>query len=292
MKKPIAGIVALLVLIAAFGVWRVFLRPRGAGFGPVEPAQQIARNLYLIPGAGGNVAVYIAAGGVVLVDTKVADQGPAIVAEVAKISERPITQVINTHSHGDHTGSNLFFGATAGITAHENTAAAMKGMSNFLFGWRKLGLPNRTYSDRLSILSDADAIDLYHFGPAHTDGDTFVVFRAARVLHAGDVFPFKGVPSMNDRQPLEYVQTLRKAAASIQNVDQVITGHRGVVPWREFEDFVEFVGAITDRAVAAHRQGRTADAAASSLDLPARFRDYDLTNLRAAIGLMFAQLSH
>ena len=77
--------------------------------------------LYMIPGAGGNTAVFLTASGVVIVDTKLANNGQAILDQVKAVSDKPITHIINTHTHGDHTGSNMFFPASVEIVTHENT---------------------------------------------------------------------------------------------------------------------------------------------------------------------------
>ena len=88
---------------------------------------------------------------------------------------------------GDHNGSNEFFGATVEIVAQENTKANMEKMDAFK-GDKSVFLPKRTYKDKLSIGKGAEQIDLYYFGPAHTNGDSFVVFRSLRVMHTGDAF--------------------------------------------------------------------------------------------------------
>src|SRR5688500_5308497 len=148
--------------------------------------EKVADNLYLILGNGGNTAAYVSSNGVVLVDTKLANNGQKILDKVKSVTDKPITHIINTHTHGDHVGSNDFFAPTVDIVVHENTAANMNRMENFKDPAKKHGLPDRTFKDKLTVLSGKDAIDLFYFGPAHTSGDAFVVFRNLRVMHAGD----------------------------------------------------------------------------------------------------------
>ena len=171
---------------------------RGGGggftFPPVSAAEKVAENLYMIPGQGGNTAAFVTANGVVLVDTKLANNGQAILDQVKKVTDKPISHIINTHTHGDHTGSNDFFPASVEIVTQENTAANMKKMPEFQDPAKAQGLPDRTFKDKLTLLRGNESIDLYYFGAAHTSGDAFVVFRNARVVHAGDVFPNKGQP--------------------------------------------------------------------------------------------------
>src|SRR5204862_5756823 len=142
-------------------------------------------NLYVLtsstPGdaatfSGGNVAVFITDGAVTLVDDKLAGWGQAVLDKVKSVTNKPITRIINTHTHGDHTGNNaMLAGATVEIVAHENTKSNMEKMDAFKGDGAK-GLPAKTYRDKLTLGTGKDRIDLYYFGNAHTSGDTFVVF--------------------------------------------------------------------------------------------------------------------
>ena len=81
------------------------------------------------------------------------------------------------------------------FVAHENCKASMEKMPAFQSDEGKKFLPGKTFKDTLSLLSGKDKIDLYYFGRGHTSGDTFVVFPALKVMHAGDMFAFsKGLP--------------------------------------------------------------------------------------------------
>src|SRR5262249_24324190 len=167
---------------------------RGPGFPPISAPEKVADNLYMIPGQGGNTAAFIVADGVLPVDTNVANNGQAILDQLKTVTSKPVTHIINTHTHGDHTGSNDFFPASVEIVTQENTAANMRKMPAFQEESKKHGLPDRTFKDKMTLLTGKDAIDLYYFGAAHTNGDAFVVFRNIRVMHAGDVFATKGQP--------------------------------------------------------------------------------------------------
>src|SRR5438876_5217588 len=148
--------------------------------------EKVKENLYVITGSnaedqnvfsGGNTAVFITDAGVVVVDTKLPGWGPTVLARIKSVTNKPVTTIINTHTHGDHTGSNEAFGATVDSVVQENTKANMAKMDNFK-GDKAKFLPKRTYKDKLTMGSGKDEIDLYYFGPGHTNGDTFVVFPA------------------------------------------------------------------------------------------------------------------
>src|SRR5436190_21342020 len=117
--------------------------------------QKLKDNLYVLtsstPGnaatfSGGNVAVFITDAGVTLVDDKLAGWGQAVLGKVKSVTPKPITRIINTHTHGDHTGNNGFFGASIEIVAHENTKANMTKMDAFK-GENAQHLPTKVYSD-------------------------------------------------------------------------------------------------------------------------------------------------
>jgi cyclase len=247
---------------------------RGAGRGPAPPPgpiEKVADNLYMIPGAGGNSGVYVAANGVVLVDTKNPNNGQAILDQIKTVTDKPITHIINTHTHGDHNGSNIFFPATVEIVTQENTKANMQKMPAFQDAANAHGLPDRTFTDRLTVLSGNDAIDLYYFGPSHTSGDALVVFRNARVMHAGDMFAGKGQPLIdraNGGSGVEYGATIGKAAAAIKNVDRVIPGHSTVMTWQDFVNFGEVNRVALAYAREALKAGKTPEQAMMEFKLP------------------------
>src|SRR4051812_19205502 len=164
-------------------------------------------NLYVLKGGGGNTSVFITANGVTVVDTKNPGWGSPVLEKIKELTDKPVTTIINTHTHFDHVSGNVDFPATVDIVTHENTAKLMRemrpptGVPNVprtMFEESKgVGLPKRTFKDELTLGAGADRIELHYFGPAHTGGDAFVVFPALRAMHAGDVFPNKGIPIMD-----------------------------------------------------------------------------------------------
>src|SRR5262249_35859756 len=149
--------------------------------------QKVKDNLYMITGGGGNTAAFITEKGVVVVDTKNPGMGPAILEKVKSVTDKPVMMIINTHTHGDHVGSNTAFTGAVEIVAQENCKASMEKMPIFQSDEAKKALPNKTYKDKLSLLKGKDKIDLYYFGRGHTSGDTFVVFPELKLMHAGDM---------------------------------------------------------------------------------------------------------
>ncbi len=253
---------------------------RGPGFPPVQAIEKVKENLYVVQGQGGNTAVYVAQSGVVLVDTKLANNGQAILDQVKTVTDKPITHIINTHTHGDHTGSNQFFPASVEIIVQENTRELMQKMPVFQEEANKNGLPDRTFKDKMTVLKGEDSIDLYYYGPAHTSGDAFVVFRNARTMHTGDAFANKGQPFIDRASGgsgIAYGETIGKAAKGIKNVDTIINGHSPTtMTWADFVDWGEFNRYFLTHARDSLKAGKTADQAMADFKLPEKFKGYNV----------------
>ncbi len=263
--------------------------------------EKVKDNLYMITGAdptnrdafsGGNTGVFITDNGVVVVDTKLAGWGQVILDKIKTVTNKPITTIINTHTHGDHTGSNEAFGATVDIVAHENTKANMQKMDAFK-GDKAKFLPKRTFKDKMSVGSGKDRIDLYYFGRGHTNGDTWVVYTALRVMQTGDMFAWKDAPTLdrnNGGSGLEYAQTVGKAVATVKDVDTLIVGHsplRKPAELQEYQRFMtDFVAAVRD----ANKAGKSVDEAAASINLNSKYPGYKNERYKMAIQAVYDEL--
>jgi cyclase len=277
-----------LFTIAVFAQQTPPAAPTGAPrFPPVETIEKLSDNLYRVPGAGGNSAVFVRDSGVLLVDTKLVNNGQALLNVIRKVTDKPITHIVNTHTHGDHTGSNAEFPASVEIVVQENTKANMEKMDAFKSDTGKVGLPDKAFKDKTTLFSGKEAVDLYYFGAGHTNGDAFVVFRDARVMHAGDVFAGKRQPLLdvgNGGSGIAIPDTLAKAAAGIKNVDRVITGHSDVMAWQDFVDYGEFNKLFLEHARTSLKTGKTPEQAMSEFKLPEKFKGYDLSPGRGGPG--------
>jgi len=240
----------------------------------------------MITNGGGNTGVFITATGVVLVDTKNPNNGQSILDQVRAVTSKPVTMVINTHTHADHTGSNEFFKDNVVFVAHENTKTNMQKMTNFAGDNAKF-LPSRTFKDTMTLGTGADQIVLYYFGPSHTSGDAFVVFPALRAMHAGDAFASRSTPiidTANGGSAVEYGKTLSKAAAAIKNVDTIINGHitTGPTTFADLQMYADFNNEFITWVQSEIMAGKTAEQAAAEYKIPAKYAGYTAGN--AAFG--------
>jgi cyclase len=258
----------------------------------VAEIQKVKDNLYMITGGGGNTAAFITDKGVVVVDTKYAKWGQAILDKIKSVTDKPVTIIINTHTHGDHVGSNNEFAGNIEIVAHENCKASMEKMEQFQGDGKKF-LPHRTYKDKMSLLDGKDKVDLYYFGRGHTSGDTIIVFPALRTMHTGDLFAAKATPNIdmnNGGSGVEYPKTLQNAASNIKNVETVIPGHSPVTDWKAFEEFTEFNRAVLEAVQQAKKDGKSAEDAAAALKLPEKFKDFGTPRLKDNVTKIYTEL--
>lgn len=286
-------VVTLSLLVAVGGL---AVAVKAAQTPPAQPQtaeiEKVKENLYMITGGGGNTAVFVGDRGVILVDTKLKNWGERIMEKVRTVTDKPVTTIINTHTHGDHVGSNEFFEPKVQVVAHENTKANM-ARDDSLPQLAQV-LPDRTFDDRLTLGRGREQVDLYYFGRGHTNGDAWIVFPQLGVVHSGDLFARKGAPLIdvnNGGSGVEYAATLEKALKGIKNVDTVIPGHSAVTDWTALAEFTEFNRAFLTYVQGAIKSGKTAEQAVAEIKLPEKFSGYDMTRAKENVTKIYAELA-
>jgi len=254
----------------------------------VVTVEKVKDNLWVLrgEGGGGNTAVFATANGIVVVDAKNPGWGKPILDKIKELSPKPVTTLINTHTHGDHVSGNVDFPATVDIVVQENTKANMEKMPIFKESGGK-GMAKRTFKDKMTIGKGADEIDLYYYGPGHTNGDAIVVFPALRTAHIGDLFAGKNLPlvdAANGGSVLHYPETLNKVHAGIKNVDTIINGHMPTqTTWADLKTFAEFNQDFLTWAQGALKSGKSAEDAAKEWKVPEKYTGYS-PNVAALFG--------
>jgi len=153
----------------------------------------VRRNITVLEGSGGNIAVLTGKEGKLLIDAGFTVSKPRIASALDTLSADPITRLINTHWHIDHTDGNAWLHeAGAAITAHENTKKHL-ATSTRVDGWSYTfppaptgALPTTTFGDAHSLRHNDTTLALSYYGPAHTDSDVSIAFEEADVIHVGD----------------------------------------------------------------------------------------------------------
>jgi glyoxylase-like metal-dependent hydrolase (beta-lactamase superfamily II) len=201
----------------------------------------VAGNVHYLEGQGGNVGVFVGDDGVLMIDDQFAPLTDKIMAAVKKLSTKPVRLLINTHVHGDHTGGNENVGKLGiSILAHDNVRARLAQGVNGGAPAPALALPMLTYGDKVTLHLGGEDVEIGKLPPAHTDGDTYIRFPKADVIHVGDVFRTVGYPGVdggNGGTVKGTIEALQMIVAMAGPNTKIIPGH-GVVSSRE--DVAEF----------------------------------------------------
>jgi len=229
--------------------------------------EKIAENLYQISGGqGANGGVYIGDNGVLVIDSKMTKESvEQTVAEIQKITDKPITYLVNTHSDGDHIAGNPYFPKSVTIIAHENCRKEF-------FHPRRDGkpsawndpemapyVPSLTFRDKMAIYLGEKKVELWYFGVGHTKGDTVVYFPEEKTAFLGDQI-FMGRPqlihSYKGGNSFAHVKTLIKM---LENIDAVTfcSGHSDPIDRNMIEHHIQEMKAIQGKVKSLVEQGKS-----------------------------------
>jgi cyclase len=246
----------------------------------VVQVEKVKDNLFVLRGGGGNTAVFVMANGVAVVDAKNPGWGRPILDAIKELTPKPVTLLINTHTHGDHVSGNVEFPATVDVVVQENTKTNMEKMPIFK-EHSNAGMAKRAFKDRMTIGKGPDQIDLYYFGPGHTNGDAWVVFPAHRIVHSGDIFAGKSVPLIdtgNGGSMRQIPETLAKAHSGIKGVDSIINGHTPAqTTWADLGEYVQFNRDVVAWMQAGLKAGKTPEQLAAEWKVPEKYAGYSAT---------------
>jgi glyoxylase-like metal-dependent hydrolase (beta-lactamase superfamily II) len=248
---------ASLVLAGAAGLWIAWAQqpPRA----PLT-IDKVTANLWVVMGAGGNVAVMPTTEGVIVVDDKFAEDAPGILAKIKTVTDKPVRYVLNTHHHGDHTGGNA-----AMLAANAEIILSRNARANMVTG-NQPGLPHLTFSDEQQVFLGGKQVIAKYLGRGHTNGDAVIYFPSERVLHTGDLFVTPGAPfcdTSNGGSIKEWDATVQKMLQ--YDFDTVIPGHGPVSKRADLVKWVETLGIVRSRIKTACAGG--VEGAASRVDV-------------------------
>ena len=222
---------------------------------------EVKDGLHVITGPGGNIGVRVTAEGVILIDDKYPQDFDEIQSLVATVSDLPVRYVINTHHHGDHSGSNASFLQVADVIAHKNAR------DNMIRGDQD-GLPGLIYTDQTSVFLGGAEVRAYYMGRGHTNGDSVVYFPDLKTVHGGDLLhgtaPF--IDYANGGSSRGWVNTMNNILSLDWNT--AIPGHGEVMGRRDVLNFRNQMESVRIRMAELVRQGLVAGDASEAIKDP------------------------
>jgi len=247
---------------------------------------KVQGNVYLITGAGGNIAVQIGDQGVLVVDTGLASMSAKVLAAIRKLSDKPIQYIVNTHVHPDHTGGNdtirkaglTYVGANvtgnltdagvgAQIYAQDNVLRRMSAPTGVQAAVPFGAWPTETFnSGRKQLFFNGEPVEIIHQPAAHTDGDSLVVFRRSDVVVTGDIFvttsfPFidteRGGSIQGEINALNNIMEIAVPGLQDEGGTYILPGHGHICDQPDLLEYRDMVTIIRDRVQAAIKKGMT-----------------------------------
>lgn len=238
---------------------------RAAGASTPIKTTKLYDNIWLLQGAGGNMAVQTGKDGIVLIDSSFATAVPHIREAIAALSTDAPHVLINTHWHVDHVdGNEGMHAAGFQVVAHEKTKvrmsqpAEMKLMHFSLPAYPDDALPSTTFADSLRHPHSGDFVALVHYDPAHTDTDIYIHFENADVLHCGDIFFNKLYPFIDEGSGGSIGGTIdaaQKSLALAGDKTRIIPGHGPLGNKADLKSYVDMLSSVRDKVVTLKKAG-------------------------------------
>lgn len=231
--------------------------------------EKITDNIHVLFGLGGNILVSTGEDGVLLVDDQMPELKYKILRALRKIGGRSVDYIINTHWHFDHAEGNLAFGPDgAKIVAHENSRHMMLNpkpinLSFIVYPQQPYPLsavPQITFQDSMKLHLNGDQIELYHFGHAHTTGDTAIYLRNSNVLHMGDVFNMTGPPFIDagNGGSIDGIINFCEEILKVVNDETVVVpGHGPISTTEDMQTYIDMLVVVRDRIRDGIDQGKS-----------------------------------
>ncbi|MEO1082287.1 MAG: MBL fold metallo-hydrolase [Pseudomonadota bacterium] len=260
MRNTVGIIIALTVCLSAPGAMAQEMDD------VVIEAQALRDGIYMLTGRGGNIGLSVGEDATFIIDDQFAPLTEKIVAAIAKISDRPVDYVLNTHWHYDHTGGNENFGKSGSlILAHDNVRTRMvagqtMGSGRVIEPAPDAALPVVTFNDELGLHVNGQTVRGIHVKAAHTDGDMIIHFAEANAMHMGDIFNHGSYPFIDLGSGGNINGIIDGCAKALELADDdtlIIPGHGVLANKDDLQRYHDRLFAIRDRIAELMERGNS-----------------------------------
>ncbi len=245
--------------------------------------EKLTENIYVLKGQGGNIGIFVGEKDVFMIDDQFAPLSKKILAAIKTITDNPITYLINTHWHGDHTGGNANFQKEgAVIVSHENVRKRMS-IDQVVRGKKRLASPKEalpviTFSEDIQFYINEEPILITHVHNAHTDGDALVYFGNSNVLHVGDTyfqgkFPYIDIDSGGTIDG--YIGGIEKMIMIADDDTKIIPGHGNVSSEKELRVYLSMLKDLKSAIASEIKKGASLDEIKSNSSITEKYKSYN-----------------
>jgi cyclase len=226
---------------------------------------------------GGTIGFLLTKKGIAVVDSQFPDTSKHLIDELKKRSEKPIKLLINTHHHGDHSGGNISFkGIAEHVLAHANSKANQERVAKEQKNEDKQLFPDQTFTNTWCQKVGKEKICLYHFGAGHTNGDSFIHFQHANIVHCGDLVFNRRHPYVDRSSGANiksWIEVLDKAMNKFDRKTMYVYGHAATGyevtgTADDLKKFQDYLGRVLKFAEQEIKAGKTKEEILKNTSLP------------------------
>jgi len=291
-KPTFFSIQALVLVLAITGATSRVTAQAEAGETVIQKATEqfdssplktipLGKGLFLFSGDGGDITAVVDRDSTLLIDSGMDTRAVELNDAVFKATMRPVTRLVNTHWHFDHTGGNVFFGSS-GVTiiAQENVKKQLSSVQDVPFiGLRdghypEQALPTVTYSSSMALHQGSQRLTLANYGPAHTDGDTIIYIAPANVVVVGDIFSnaFYPIIDLTSGGSIDgLILSVDRILGQTDEQTKIFPGHGPVATRADLQAYRDMLAQVRQRIKALITAGKTMDEAVAT----APTKDFD-----------------
>jgi glyoxylase-like metal-dependent hydrolase (beta-lactamase superfamily II) len=243
---------------------------------------KVTESVYMLVGQGGNIGLFIGEDGVFMIDDQFAPLTPKILAAIKTVTNKPVTYLINTHWHGDHTGGNLNMAKEGAIiVSHENVRKRMS-MDKVIRGQKRKGSPKKalpviTFTEDMMYHFNGDDVLISHIHDAHTDGDALVYFTNNNVLHMGDSYfqgKFPYIDTNSGGTIDGYIDGIQKAIMLSDNETKIIPGHGNISNKAALKPYLKMLKTLRSRVQAEIKKGKSLKEVVANKSITSEYQSF------------------